>query len=274
MSRARLSRDRSLGTGQAELVCVTIAAAASVSHRLLPARARMAANLGAATLATLAARRAGLSWSELGLGTDAVGRGLAWGVGSGAVVGATVVASASRGSVRRRFADERVASQSSRRAAFEMSVRIPLETAFAEELLFRGALLGLAMRHRHWRLAIVTSSALFGAWHVLPTWSGFQGSAVASLSPPGRFARSGTVGGVVVATAAAGVAFAALRLRSRSLAAPVLVHAALNVTSFAVARVTAPSDRDRWSGGTPEGAVPISGPASGEAPFPNPPHND
>ena len=45
---------------------------------------------------------------------------------------------------------------------------------------------------------------------------------------------------VVVSTAAAGALFAGLRLRSGSVAAPVVAHAALNMAAFAGVRATRP----------------------------------
>ena len=55
--------------------------------------------------------------------------------------------------------------------------------------------------------------------------------------PPTHLAVAGTLG-VVIATGLAGAALAALRLRSQSVIAPTLVHAALNMTAFAGVRVT------------------------------------
>jgi membrane protease YdiL (CAAX protease family) len=49
----------------------------------------------------------------------------------------------------------------------------------------------------------------------------------------------GATAAVVAATAGAGVLFAALRLRSGSVAAPVIAHAALNMAAFAGVRLTA-----------------------------------
>ena len=48
-------------------------------------------------------------------------------------------------------------------------MRIPLETALAEEIIFRGVLLGLGLRTRPRLGAVVSSSIWFGLWHVYPT---------------------------------------------------------------------------------------------------------
>jgi membrane protease YdiL (CAAX protease family) len=48
----------------------------------------------------------------------------------------------------------------------------------------------------------------------------------------------GVVAGTVAATTAAGVGFSLLRLRSGSVLAPVIVHAAINSSAFIAARQT------------------------------------
>jgi uncharacterized protein len=109
---------------------------------------------------------------------------------------------------------------------FETLVRIPLETALAEEVIFRGVLLALGLRSRSRGWAIVTSSVLFGLWHVVPR-----------LGAPARDAYgrpdASATAAVFATTAIAGAGFAWLRLRAGSVLAPVLAHAALNMAAFA-----------------------------------------
>ena len=141
--------------------------------------------------------------------------------------------------VRARFGDERVAGHGRARAAYELAVRIPVETAVSEEVIFRSALLGLALSRRSTPAALASTSLLFGLWHVLPTWASLDGSALGTLTGTRPAPRVTSVVGVVGATTCAGLAFAALRLRSGSVVAPVVAHAALNMTSFVIARSTA-----------------------------------
>ena len=70
---------------------------------------------------------------------------------------------------RRLLADEKITGTGRAEAAFETFVRIPLETALAEEIIFRGVLLGLGLRSRTRIGAVVSSSIWFGLWHVYPT---------------------------------------------------------------------------------------------------------
>jgi len=234
-----VSPDRVGRVASAELAVGAVGVAANVSQRVLPSDARLAAALGAAGTAVVIARRAGVSWSELGLGRDRVADGVRWGAAAGAAIAVGIGVAGRFGAVRERFSDDRVATHDRVQAAYELAVRIPLETALAEEVIFRGALLGLALGRRSTPAALVTTSALFGLWHVLPTWAGMDGSAVGASVGEGPAARVGAVAGVVAATACAGAAFGFLRLRSGSLVAPVVAHSALNMTSFAVARSAA-----------------------------------
>jgi membrane protease YdiL (CAAX protease family) len=130
------------------------------------------------------------------------------------------------------FSDARVAGASRGEAATHLLVRIPFATALAEELLFRGVILGLGLRTRDRKAALAISALAFGLWHV-----------GAALHPERQRATAGVVGhrlapapvvaaGDVVATTIGGFAFGWLRLRSGSIAAPTIAHAALNGSAY------------------------------------------
>ena len=139
------------------------------------------------------------------------------------------------------YADDRVTSVSSARAAYETMVRIPFGTVLSEELLFRGAVLATAEQAWGSPIGVAVSSVVFGVWHVLPALEGHvMNPAGARLSA--RFGGlHAHVGGTVLLTALAGVAFATLRQRSRSVVAPFAVHAALNVSTYLAARWAHPA---------------------------------
>jgi membrane protease YdiL (CAAX protease family) len=221
---------------RAEGAVAVAAIVANAAQHLLPFRARLVSNLGAATAAVLIAHESGIAWSDLGLDRDHLAEGIRWGVGAGAVIIAAVVAAGTSERTRHRFIDARVRGHGPGRAAYELVARIPLETALAEEMIFRSALLGIALQRRSPAAAVATASLLFGLWHVVPTWAEFDGSAVGAAAGERPSARLGAVVGVVLATAGAGAGFAALRLRSGSVLAPVIAHATLNITTFALAR--------------------------------------
>jgi membrane protease YdiL (CAAX protease family) len=206
------------------------------SQGRLGRRTQVPANLAAGIGAVALARRAGLSWSELGLAPADGGRGLRAGAVATAPLVGAVVLGVGLPVTRKLFVDERVLSATRREALFDVLVRIPIATAVAEELLFRSALLGVASRRRSQAAAVVGTSLVFGAWHVAPALHGYRANAAgADLVAPVGGAAAAVVGTVAV-TAGAGVALTVLRLRSRSVVAPIVAHAALNTIAFLAAR--------------------------------------
>jgi hypothetical protein len=222
-----------------ELLAVACLAVHSVTlHSRVPRLARIPANLGVAAAMIGAARVAGTSWAELGLDAETMRRGVRGGLLAAAPIAAGAAIAVGVPTTRRLLADERITDTTAGEAAFETLVRIPLETALSEELIFRGALLGIALSQRHRGLAVASSSLLFGLWHVYPTIGAIRRGA-ARRGGGGKASDLATpTAGVVAATAAAGAAFGWLRLRTGSVLAPVLAHAALNMTSFAGVRAT------------------------------------
>lgn len=191
----------------------------------LPRAAYVPANLTATAVLVAAARSHGYDSLAIGLSRSQVGPGLRWG-GAGAAAVALGLVTALRWPPATPFLhDARVAGLSPRDVVFDVGIRIPLGTVLFEELAFRGVLLGAWGRERSVPAAIAASSAIFGLWHIGPTIVLLAENDVA-LSPGGRAL---AVGGSVVATAAAGAVFAALRLRTGGILAPALVHLATNV---------------------------------------------
>jgi uncharacterized protein len=207
-----------------------------VVHRLLPAPVDAALNLVSAAGLTAFAARAGCSRGDLGIDVADASSGLRLGLGAAAVATGMVAVAAVLPASRRFFYDRRVAGVGRGEAAYHITVRIPLATALAEELLFRGALLALFRRRRSETAAVLWSSLLFGAWHVLPTIDHYQGNPAGELIADPRKRRRLAVLATALSTAGAGIVLARLRLRSRSILAPVLAHAAVNVSAYLAAR--------------------------------------
>ena len=176
----------------------------------------------------------GATSADLGLGRADVRAGLLYGAGAfGAVLLVLVVAAvipATNG-----FLHDSRAQISGGRLLYELGVSIVLLTAIPEEFAFRGVLLGSALRlWGPWRASLVTS-ALFGLWHIAPT--------LHTMSDNREFAGAAAhtggqvllVLGSVAVTFVAGLVFCWLRLRSRSLIAPVMAHVATNGLALTVA---------------------------------------
>jgi uncharacterized protein len=221
-----------------EAVGVAVLALHNVAvHRLLPAPADAALNLATAVGLTAFAARTGCSRGDLGIGAEDVGSGLRTGLAAAAVAGGAVALGAALPASRTLFHDLRVSEVGRGQAAYHLVVRIPLATALAEELLFRGALLALFGRRRTQAAAVLWSSLLFGVWHVLPTIDHYQGNRASGLVADPIRGRQLAVLATTLSTTGAGAVFAWLRLRSRSVLAPVLAHAAVNASAYLAGRL-------------------------------------
>jgi membrane protease YdiL (CAAX protease family) len=192
---------------------------------------------GAAWL-LLVARRAGLSWHDLGLGSGSWRRGLAW---AGTLIGAVAVVYAAGAALpltRNAFRDTRYHLDLGH-SLLTAFVLIPVGTVLFEEVAFRGVLWGLVRKGRGPLIATVVSSVLFGLWHVLPSL-GLAGDnqAVGDAVGKGTAGQVLSVLGTVLFTGLSGVVFCELRRRSGSLLASAGLHWATNgigvLTSAAV----------------------------------------
>ena len=219
------------------MAVVSVLAASNVmTNRVLPPVAYVPWNLGiAATLIGLA-RRAGCYDAALGLNSRDLRRGAAGGAAGVAAVAMAYTALLASGPGRAAFEDTRVTSLPTATAWWHILVRIPLGTALAEEVAFRGVLPAvLESPHRPSRAPGAISSLLFGLWHILPARDLRQQNA----SVEGLSSAHGDIpvlAGQVAAMVAAGGVLHGLRRRTGHLAAPIAVHVATNVMGFAAAR--------------------------------------
>ena len=181
----------------------------------------------------LIARRVGLEWSDIGLARRNLGNGMRVGAIAAGVLVLVLIAAAAIPDTRSVLADGRFVGMELPRVLYETLVRIPLAVALAEEIAFRGVLLGVLMTRTTVVRAVVISSALFGLWHILPGISALESaSGIVETSSTG--AVIALVAVQVVVTGLAGVVFSWLRLRGGHVASSILVHAPLNSVSFAI----------------------------------------
>jgi len=188
--------------------------------------------VGAALLLVLAHRN-GLSWDYLGLQKELVGTSLRVGIAALGVVIATIGVVAAIPASRELLADDRFLGVGFPEMLYEALIRIPIGTALAEELAFRGVVLGMLLVWMTPLRAVVVSSALFGLWHILPAIEALETNPAADLAS-GTFATVAEVAVQVIVTGVAGTGFAWLRLRGRGIAAPALAHWGLNGAAYAV----------------------------------------
>jgi membrane protease YdiL (CAAX protease family) len=165
-----------------------------------------------AGILVLLARRAGLSWDDLGLARRAVRRGALWAGIAVVVVAAVLMTGVAIPWIRSAFLDVRYQLDAGSALVTALLV-VPMTTILLEEVAFRGVLFGLLHQRRRTAWAFGVSSSLFGLWHILPAL------------PEGQF---GAVAAIVGITAALGLLLCELRRRSGSLLAAVGGHWAAN----------------------------------------------
>jgi len=241
--------DAAPGRGKRYPLAVEIGAAAAVLAygyiivRLVPPAAYVPVNLAAAGLAVALVRRSGTGWEDLGLARETLGRGLRLGLLTVVPIAAVVATGVVLPLSRELFVEARFSDLGAAQTLYELLIRIPLGTALAEELIFRGALVGLYLRRRTFLKAALLSSLAFGLWHVVTAMGSVQSNAAGEILASPAAQAAGVVA-TVLATSAAGMVFCWLRRRSGSVLAPAITHASLNGLAVVGGLVVA-----RWLGG-------------------------
>ena len=165
------------------------------------------------------------------------GRSTATGVAVGFLLGLAATAPLFALSLFERGArlvrDERVANLSGWTLAYQVLLRIPLGTAFAEEVAFRGVLFA-AWRDSGALGAAIYSSLVFGLWHVGPTINAVR----ANTPEASAVTTARAVAGAVVFTTAAGLLFSWLRVRF-GLGGTIALHATGNALATVASVIAA-----------------------------------
>jgi membrane protease YdiL (CAAX protease family) len=175
------------------------------------------------------ARWTGLSWSQLGLGSDRLRSGFRWALSAIAVVTGAYLVGVLLPPTRTAFLDTRY-DLTVPGALLSAFVIIPLGTVLVEEVAFRSVLWGMLARHFTTNRVLVTSSVLFGLWHILPSLhlassNHGMGEAVRGTGGP---ATALVVVVTVAFTAIGGVVAGDMRRRSDSVLASIGLHWATN----------------------------------------------
>jgi membrane protease YdiL (CAAX protease family) len=204
---------------------LVILAAANVADKYGPRHTGLVAGPLVATGLILLARHAGLTWHDLGLSRRTLLPGLRYAVGAVLAVAVVYAAGIALPWTRPAFHDVRYHLHLGA-ALLTAFIVVPLGTVLLEEVAFRGVLLGLVRKHRGATWASVTSSVLFGMWHILPSLRLGQ----ANQAVGAALGRSPIwpVLGAVAFTALAGLLLCELRRRSGSLLAAAALHWATN----------------------------------------------
>ena len=203
---------------------VVVLVAVNVTDHLLHPPWWVRALEGAGLLAW--ARLDGLNWSQLGLGRDRLASGCRWGLGAIGVVAGVYVVGVLLPLTRPGFQDVRydLPLPDALRTAL---VVIPFGTVALEEIVFRSVLWGVLARHLGTWQVLVTTSVLFGFWHVIPALH--MGATNRGVSDAvGGAGSAVVVAGSVALTTIGGLVFGELRRRSGSVLASAGAHWATN----------------------------------------------
>lgn len=228
LDRKTLMREGGAGLAVAALVVSNLA-----TNRWLPRAAYVPWNLAMTAGLLVMARYAGLGFDELGMDPRRLRKSAQVGaIGTAAVAtayGAMVVSGRADGL----FEDRRLASLSQRDALWHLMVRIPLGTAFAEEVAFRGVLPALLKSSRiPSRVSSTIAAVLFGLWHVLPSHEQARANRSGGVGHSG-----GAVAVAVVTTTLAGSFLHRVGARAGHLAAPIALHLATNGLGLLAVRI-------------------------------------
>jgi len=225
--------------GRRTLVAIALVIAVLVgvnlADRFGPPHAGLVIGPLVAAALLVVARRAGLSWDDLGLARRSWRRGAAYAAVAVTLVAGGYAVGAALPETRPAFLDARYHLPPASALVTALLV-IPLSTVLLEEVAFRGVLLGLVRHHRGTAWATGVSSSLFGLWHILPSLRLNKANhAVSALVGAGGGARFLVVAAVVAFTAVAGLVFCELRRRSGSLIAAAGLHWATNALGVVAA---------------------------------------
>ena len=178
----------------------------------------------------------GLSAAELHLSPGSLVPGALWAAAAVATVVGFYIVGLMFGATRAGLADTKTGSLPGHVVVWRALVVVPLGTVLLEETAFRGVLLGLLQRDWSTLWSVVTCSALFGIWHVLPSVGRVADNPLArDRLGTGLFAEIRFVGFSVVTTGFAGIIFCLLVVGSGSLIPAVAFHWATNGVGYLVA---------------------------------------
>jgi membrane protease YdiL (CAAX protease family) len=176
----------------------------------------------------------GNSWTDMGLGWSYLLPGLLWAAASIALITAVYLIGSAFKRTRTAFHDERMSDLTGGRLMFQALIEVPFGTVLLEEIAFRAVLLSMLIRRLGLVWGVIVAAILFGLWHILPSIGTHeQNPALGSVAGQGRRGNIIAVALSVITTSVAGILFAALRLLSGSVLAPMGFHWATNGLGYA-----------------------------------------
>ena len=205
-----------------------------VNNRLAPQTHYLLWSFGGSVILLAIGLLDGNTWTDMGLGWAYLLPGFIWGAACiGAITAVYLIGSAFK-RTRTAFHDERMGELTGTRLMFQALVEVPFGTVLLEEIAFRAVLLSMLIRRYGLVWGVVVASIIFGLWHILPSIGTHeQNPALGSVVGEGRRGNILAIALSVLTTTLAGVLFAALRLLSGSVLAPMGFHWATNGLGYA-----------------------------------------
>ena len=212
----------------------------TVLAKSVPAKYHLYLNISITALAILLGFSFGLNLEQMGLALNKILPGIFVAIAAVAIIVVFTSIVATIPVLRRFFLGDNLARASGKLITYEATIRVPFGTALIEEVIFRGVLLGLLLQHNSAAVAILLSAIIFGLWHIFPTIAMLENNKIlAKANKDLKRRKYGSIIGVIIITASAGVVFAWLRIISNSVLAPWLVRGTINssgMLGIAIAR--------------------------------------
>ena len=216
------------------VVIVTLIVLNVVNNRVAPQTHYLLWAFGGSVLLLAIGLLDGNSWTDMGLGWSYLLPGFIWGAACIGLITAVYLVGSAFKRTRAAFHDERMSELTGSRMMFQALVEVPFGTVLLEEIAFRAVLLSMLIRRFGLVWGVVIGSVLFGLWHILPSIGTHeQNPALGSVVGEGRRGNILAIALSVLTTTLAGVLFAALRLLSGSVLAPMGFHWATNGLGYA-----------------------------------------
>jgi membrane protease YdiL (CAAX protease family) len=216
------------------LVLVILVILNIVNNRVAPQTHYLLYAFGGSMILLAVGLLDGNTWTDMGLGLRYLLPGFIWGAACIGLITAVYLIGSAFKRTRTAFHDERMSDLSGSRMVFQALIEVPFGTVLLEEIAFRAVLLSMLIRRFGLVWGVVISAVVFGLWHILPSIGTHeQNPALGSVVGSGRRGNILAVTLSVLTTALAGVLFAALRLLSGSVLAPMGFHWATNGLGYA-----------------------------------------
>lgn len=201
----------------------------TVLAKSVPAKYHLYLNISITAVAILLGLSFGLNLEQMGLAFNKILPGIFIALVAVIIIIISTSIVATIPLLRRFFLGDNLAQASGKLITYEATIRVPFGTALIEEVLFRGVLLGLLLQQNSLIVAIIISAVIFGLWHIFPTIAMLEDNKIlARANKDLKKRKYGSIVGIVLITASAGLVFAWLRIIANSIVAPWLVHWSIN----------------------------------------------